>query len=98
MFGLSLLAFIGIGSLGLGELLLIAIVAIVLFGGRLPHVARNAGQYYSNFRRQLADIQASLKTDIDLELPPRIEDFSDVDKWEEPVDDFEPPPVDEDDE
>lgn len=90
-----ILAFLGIGGLGFGELLLISVVAIVLFGGRLPEVARNAGQYYANFRRQLADIQASFKTDIDLNIPAKLEDFSDVNVFhDDDVDDFDPPPED----
>ena len=57
---------IGIGSMGLGEMALIAVVAVVLFGGRLPEVARTFGGYYSQFRKSLADIQNSIKTDLDV--------------------------------
>ena len=86
---------IGIGSMGLGEMALIAVVAVVLFGGRLPEVARTFGGYYSQFRKSLAEIQNSIKTDLDvsqeLNAPPRIlHEDSDID--EDPAPSFDPPP------
>lgn len=88
---------IGIGSMGIGEMALIAVVAVVLFGGRLPEVARTFGGYYSQFRQSLADIQNSIKTDLDvsqeLNAPPRIMQDSDIDD-EDPAPIFEPPPKD----
>jgi len=86
---------IGIGSMGLGEMALIAVVAVVLFGGRLPEVARTFGGYYSQFRKSLADIQNSIKTDLDvsqeLNAPPRIL-HEDLDIDEDPAPSFDPPP------
>ena len=86
---------IGIGSMGIGEMALIAVVAVVLFGGRLPEVARTFGGYYSQFRKSLADIQNSINTDIDiskdLNAPARITNESDIDD-EEPAPTFDPPP------
>ena len=87
----------GIGSMGVGEMALIAVVAVVLFGGRLPEVARTFGGYYAQFRKSLADIQDSIKTDIDisqdLNAPPRIllDDDDDIDD-EDPAPTFDPPP------
>ena len=86
----------GIGSMGFGEMALIAVVAVVLFGGRLPEVARTFGGYYSQFRKSLADIQNSIKTDLDvsqeLNATARILhedlDFDD----EDPAPSFDPPP------
>ena len=86
---------IGIGSMGIGEMALIAVVAVVLFGGRLPEVARTFGGYYSQFRKSLADIQNSIKTDLDvsqeLNAPPRIL-HEDLDIDEDPAPSFDPPP------
>ena len=86
---------IGIGSMGIGEIALIAVVAVVLFGGRLPEVARTFGGYYSQFRKSLADIQNSIKTDLDvsqeLNAPPRIL-HEDLDIDEAPAPSFDPPP------
>ena len=86
----------GIGSMGIGEMALIAVVAVVLFGGRLPEVARTFGGYYSQFRKSLAEIQNSIKTDLDvsqeLNATARIVheelDFDD----EDAAPSFDPPP------
>ena len=82
--------------MGIGEMVLIAVVAVVLFGGRLPEVARTFGGYYSQFRKSLAEIQNSIKTDLDvsqeLNATARILheelDFDD----EDPAPSFDPPP------
>jgi sec-independent protein translocase protein TatA len=39
------------------ELMVIAVVAILLFGSKLPEVARSMGSHYREFRRGLNDIQ-----------------------------------------
>ncbi len=56
------------GGIGSAELILIAIVAVVLFGSKLPEVARSFGQSYTQFRKGLNDIQTSIKTELDREL------------------------------
>ena len=85
--------------MGIGEMALIAIVAVVLFGGRLPEVARTFGGYYGQFRKSLADIQDSIKNDIDiskdLNAPARITHDEDIDiDDEDPAPSFDPPPED----
>ena len=84
--------------MGLGEMALIAVVAVVLFGGRLPEVARTFGGYYAQFRKSLADIQDSIKNDIDiskdLNAPARISHEEDIDidiDDEDPAPTFDPP-------
>jgi sec-independent protein translocase protein TatA len=42
-------------DIGSGELLLIAVVALLLFGGRLPDVARNLGRTVADFKRGFAE-------------------------------------------
>ena len=83
--------------MGVGEMALIAVVAVVLFGGRLPEVARTFGGYYSQFRKSLADIQNSINNDIDisqdLNAPARISHDEDIDD-EDPAPAFDPPPAD----
>ncbi len=40
-----------IGSPGAGEMLLFGIIAVILFGSRLPEVARSAGKTFVDFKK-----------------------------------------------
>jgi sec-independent protein translocase protein TatA len=52
-------------GLGMQELLIVGVVALLLFGKRLPEVAKSFGKSYSEFRRGLSDIQSQMNlTDI----------------------------------
>ena len=42
-------------DIGSGELMLILVVALLLFGGRLPEVARNLGRSVGEIKRGLVD-------------------------------------------
>lgn len=99
---LTMIGFFGLGAPGIGELLLIAVVAVVLFGGRLPEVARTLGGTYQQFRKGLSDIQTSIKNDLDIDADSlnRLPDYSDAtDDYDEPTaPKFEPPVEDEVDE
>ncbi len=97
---MHLLAFLGIGGVGSFELIMIAVVAVLLFGSKLPEVARSVGQSYTQFRRGLNDIQSSIKNEIDRELdevkrlPSEVErSIGQLDSPEEEPynDNFEPP-------
>ena len=87
------------GGIGSFELILIAIVAVMLFGSKLPEVARSVGQSYTQFRRGLNDIQSSIKQELDRELdevkklPQQIEDAVNMDDDEEhdDVPSYDPP-------
>lgn len=96
---LTVVGFFGLGSPGVGELMVIAVVAVILFGGRLPEVARTLGSTYQQFRKGLSDIQTSIKNDLDLDANSqnRIPDYRDVnDDYDEPSAPKFEPPVDED--
>ena len=96
---LLVFGFFGLGSPGVGELVVIAVVAVVLFGGRLPEVARSLGSSYQQFRKGLSDIQSSIKNDLDVDANSydRIPDYSDVDDdYDEPTTAKFEPPVEED--
>ena len=88
------------GSIGYQELIVIAVVAVILFGGRLPEVARTIGQSYQQFRKGLSDLQSTL--DVDLNPtdynsgPDGLPDYSDANEdLAEPLGPrFEPPPDD----
>ena len=86
------------GGIGSAELILIAIVAVVLFGSKLPEVARSVGQSYTQFRKGLNDIQSSIKDELDRELdevkriPQELEEAINADDEEEDDGpDYDPP-------
>lgn len=43
------------------ELAVIGVIAVVLFGGNLPEVARKFGGTYSQFRRSLTEVQQQFR-------------------------------------
>jgi sec-independent protein translocase protein TatA len=48
-------------SLGYGEMLVFGILALVLFGGKLPEVARNFGRGYREMRKKVDDLQREFR-------------------------------------
>ncbi|AMV30814.1 sec-independent translocase [Pirellula sp. SH-Sr6A] len=46
-----------IGGIGSSEMVMLGIVALMLFGSRLPEVARNLGGTYRNLRRSVDDFK-----------------------------------------
>ena len=58
-------------GVGIPELIVIGAVAVLLFGSRLPEVARNVGASYQQFRKGLYEIQNTLKKDLDTDLTDR---------------------------
>ncbi len=47
-------------GLGIQEMIMCGIVAVLLFGKRLPEVARTLGQHYEQFRKSLREIQSEV--------------------------------------
>lgn len=86
------------GGIGMYELIVFAVIAVLLFGSRLPEVARNVGQTYQQFREGLRDIQASFKIDAETSKGSPEPDYSDrYDDHEEPTAPKFEPPSEEDD-
>lgn len=48
-------------GLGPFEMAVIGVIAVVLFGGSLPEVARKAGAVYREFRGRLDDVQREFR-------------------------------------
>ncbi len=82
-------------GLGFQELAVVGVVAVLLFGKRLPEVARSLGKSYTEFRRGLTDIQSTFDyTDMGSDSKPNYtSSSSDYDDYDEPTaPKFEPPP------
>ncbi len=63
---MSVLAFLDIGF---SEMLVVAFVALILFGGRLPEVMRTLGTSYRKFRRGMDDMTRQVtRPDLGLDL------------------------------
>ena len=50
-------------GIGVVEMVVIGIVAVLLFGQKLPEVARNVGRGYRELRRNLTELKSSINLD-----------------------------------
>jgi len=84
------------------ELIIIGVVAVLLFGKRLPEVAKSLGKSYSEFRRGLSDIQSHMDVTSDVysstssgssysDESSSYDEYDDYDEATAPK--FEPPPA-----
>ena len=84
-------------GMGMQELMIIGVVAVLLFGKRLPEVAKSLGQSYSQFRKGLNDLHSSIDY-TEPYTPPKsssssYNSYDDYDDYDEPTaPKFEPPP------
>jgi len=81
-------------GLGIPEIVIIGIVAVLLFGKKLPEVAKTLGKSYQDFRRGLTDLQSSVDTAAESsETTSHSSIYDDYDDLDEPTaPKFEPPP------
>lgn len=86
-------------SFGYTEMVLFGIIALMLFGSRLPEVARNFGQTYKQLRSKVDEFQREFrdwdKTDVPTSRPKYTED--DQERIAPTAPKFIPPPADDDD-
>lgn len=79
------------GGIGTSELLVIGVLAVLLFGSKLPEVARNFGRTYQQFRKGLTDLQSSFTSEVS--APAKFDNQSQkIAHYKDAVDDFDPPP------
>lgn len=52
------------GDIGLGEILLIVILALLLYGKDLPQAARKAGAAYARFKTKMRDLQSEVMKEV----------------------------------
>ena len=48
---------LGFFNFGHTEMIIILVVAVLLFGGRLPEIARNFGKVFFEFKRNIRDLK-----------------------------------------
>ncbi len=55
-------------GIGFGEILLILVVALMIFGpGRLPEIARTIGRFSRSLKRMSSDFTSAMAKEIDME-------------------------------
>lgn len=59
-------------GIGTGELIVIGIIAVILFGGRLPSVARSLGKSLVEFKKGMSDLENEVKSSVYSEPDRRI--------------------------
>lgn len=82
-------------GMGMQELVVIGIIAVLLFGKKLPDVAKSLGGSYREFRRGLSEMQSTVEsatstTPDSYSSSNSYDDYDDLDEPTAPK--FEPPP------
>lgn len=85
-------AFVGMGPV---EMMIIGAIAVILFGSKLPEVARSVGNSYREFRRGLSDFEAHTQvpdypTSNDAYSSSTTDEYDEYDEATAPK--FSPPP------
>jgi sec-independent protein translocase protein TatA len=77
-------------SLGMTEMLVVMLLAVILFGKRLPEVGRSLGKGLVEFKKGLRGFESELEPS-GYTAPDRYEDHRPSDRVEATVPKFEPP-------
>lgn len=86
-------------GLGYTEMILFGVIALMLFGSRLPEVARNFGATYKQLRGKVDEFQREFRDWDRTDTPPtrpKFHDEDDVQKIEHKSPKFTPPPPEDD--
>jgi sec-independent protein translocase protein TatA len=51
-------------GIGIGELLVVLVIVLLLFGNRLPGVAHSLGHALSAFRREVRDLEEEVRIPV----------------------------------
>lgn len=79
-------------GLGPTEMIIFGVVAVLLFGSRLPDVARSMGKSLTEFKKGMAGVENDVRDAVYSEPADSIDNRSDWDDHQEPASKaFEPP-------
>src|ERR1700730_8116875 len=79
-------------GMGPMEMLIVGIIAVLLFGQRLPEVGRSLGKGLLEFKKGLKDIQEDMDKATNPQTAGRVTYRNSIDDYEEPTaPKFEPP-------
>ena len=80
------------GSIGMPELIIILVIALIIFGPRkLPELGKSLGRSINEFKRASADLQNTLEQEIKLEEQKEQKQASDSSRFSPPPDHFSNP-------
>lgn len=63
-----------LGPIGWPEMLAIGLVALLIFGSRLPKVARSVGEGIVEFKKGLSGVTSDIENTAEATDPPKLED------------------------
>ena len=73
-------------------ILIVGVIAVLLFGDRLPEVGRSVGKTLMEFKKSLKDIQNEVTSATSMHSSPQVSYRNAIDDYEEPTaPKFEPP-------
>lgn len=74
------------GSIGMPELIIILVIALIIFGPRkLPELGKSLGRSLNEFKRASQDLQNTLEQEI------KVEEQKEIDARQRPLDTTTPP-------
>lgn len=94
----TLLAILPFGGIGTSEMIIIGVIAVLLFGKRLPEVGRSLGKSLVEFKKGMQGIESEIRSatafDTNTAATPRkTPKYNDEDRSDPSVPRFEPPPA-----